>query len=393
MVMAGFTFGRCPRIVFGAGSFQELGVIAGNLGRKALLVTGASSLQASGRLAALLEDLERRSIQHVHLAVQGEPSPELVDTVVREHRGLGIEFVLAVGGGSAVDAGKAVSAMLPLGAPVMDYLEGMGNATHTGVKLPFIAVPTTAGTGSEATNNAVLSRTGPGGFKRSLRHENFYPDVALVDPELALSCPSAVSASCGMDAFTQLLESYVSTRAAPLTDALAWSGMERVRDTLLAVCGERGGDVEARTGMAYAALASGMTLANAGLGVVHGFASAIGSLFAIPHGVVCGTLLAEATRANISCLERMGAKGEEALEKYALAGAMLSGRLDGDVLEGCVILLDTLDAWTEELRLPRLRDYGIKESDIGAILDETSPKANPAALSRMELADILSRRI
>ncbi|MBN2027681.1 MAG: iron-containing alcohol dehydrogenase [Actinobacteria bacterium] len=393
MVMDKFSFGRCPRIVFGAGTFGELGDIAGGLGRYALLVTGASSLRASGRLSALVESLERRSMRHFHLVVKGEPSPELVDKAVREHRGLGIDLVVAVGGGSAVDAGKAVSAMLPLGAPVMDYLEGVGNAAHTGVKLPFIAVPTTAGTGSEATSNAVLSRTGPGGFKRSLRHDNFYPDVALVDPELALSCPPAVSASCGMDALTQLLESYVSVRATPLTDALAWSGLERVRNDLSAVCAEGAGDVEARAGMAYAALVSGMVLANAGLGVVHGFASAIGGLFAIPHGVVCGTLLGEATRVNISHLERTGARGEEALQRYARAGAMLSGWLDCDVREGCGILLDTLDAWTEELELPRLGEYGLKDSDIDAVLEETSLKANPAALSRGELKEILSGRM
>lgn len=393
MVMDAFGFGRCPRIVFGAGTFRELGVIASGLGRRALLVTGASSLRASGHLAALAEEMERRSMRYDHLAVRGEPSPELVDTAVREHRGLGIDLVVAVGGGSAVDAGKAISAMLPLGAPVTDYLEGVGNAAHTGAKLPFIAVPTTAGTGSEATNNAVLSRTGPGGFKRSLRHDNLYPDVALVDPELALSCPPAVSASCGMDALTQLLESYVSVRATPLTDALALSGLERVRDDLRAVCAQGAGDVEARAGMAYAALVSGMALANAGLGVVHGFASAIGGLFTIPHGVICGTLLGEATRANISHLERAGAGGEEVLRRYARAGATLSGWLDCDVREGCGILLDTLDAWTEELDLPRLGEYGLGEQDMDAVLEETSLKANPAALSRGELREVLASRM
>ena len=352
--MTGFTFGRCPRIVFGAGTFREAGAIAGDLGRKVLLVTGAHSLRDSGRLAALLEDLERRSIDHVHVAVRGEPSPDFVDAAVRENRGTGMDVVLAVGGGSVIDAGKAISAMLPSGAPVTDYLEGVGGAVHTGAKLPFVAVPTTAGTGSEATNNAVLSRTGPGGFKRSLRHEDFYPDVALVDPELALACPPAVSASCGMDALTQLLESYVSSRATLLTDALAWSGLERAGGSLPAVCGKGAGDVEARTDMAYAALVSGMALANAGLGVVHGFASSIGGLYDIPHGVVCGTLLGEATRANISCLERAGEKGEEALRRYAHVGALLSGHSSGDVREDCGSLLNTLDVWTEELDLPRL---------------------------------------
>jgi alcohol dehydrogenase len=254
-------------------------------------------------------------------------------------------------------------------------------------------VPTTAGTGSEATSNAVLSRTGPGGFKRSLRHESLYPDVALIDPELALSCPPDVSASCGMDALTQLLESFLSTHASPLTDALALSGLESAHDALPAVCGEKAGDVEARGRMAYAALVSGMALASAGLGVVHGFASAIGGLFDIPHGVVCGTLLAEATRANIARLEREEELGKGALRKYARAGALLSGRDGGDVREECGRLLDTLDAWTEELRLPRLGEYGLKEADIDTVLAGTSLKANPAALSRAELAEILACRV
>lgn len=393
MVVSGFEFGRCPRIVFGAGAFARLGELAASTGRNALLVTGASSLRESGRLDALLADLERRSVSCRHFAVRGEPSPEAVDLAVQEHRGLGIDVVIAVGGGSAIDAGKAISAMLPLGAPVLDYLEGMGTAAHDGTKVPFIAVPTTAGTGSEATCNAVLSRPGPGGFKRSLRHHGLFPDLALVDPELALSCPRRVSAACGMDALTQLLESYLSPRASPLTDALAWSGMERARESLLAACGERAGDVEARAGMAYAALASGLCLANAGLGVVHGFASSIGGLFDIPHGVICGTLLAASVRANVTRLEREGGAGEEALRKYARAGELLSGRAGGGTREGCARLLDVLEAWSEELGIPRLGEYGMKAADIDTVLEGTSLKENPAALGRDELAEILAGRI
>lgn len=390
--MDSFVFSRSPRIVFGRGTFRELGDIVSGFGRRVLLVTGASSLRSSGRLQALRDGLERKSIEFVHLAVEGEPSPDLVDRAVLEHRGVGIDVVLAVGGGSAIDAGKAISAMLPLGTPVLDYLEEVGTAAHDGRKVPFVAVPTTAGTGSEATNNAVLSRVGAGGFKKSLRHENFFPEVAVVDPELALSCPRGVTAACGMDALTQLLESCLSTRATPLTDALAWSGLERVRDNLPAVCGEGADDVGARAGMAYAALVSGLALANAGLGVVHGFASAIGGLFEVPHGVVCGTLLGAATRANIASLQREG-EGAEALRKYARAGVLLAGRENADFREGCRLLLDTLEGWTEALGLPLLGDYGINPSDVDSILAETSLKANPARLNREELADILRSRI
>jgi alcohol dehydrogenase class IV len=391
--MLKFGFARCPRIYFGPGTFRELREIVPRWGRKALIVTGASSFQASGRLEELQGWLDEELVSYFHVAVKGEPSPELVDGMVEEYRGSGIEVVLSVGGGSAIDAGKAISAMLLEKDSVLDYLEEVGGKEHSGRKVPFIAVPTTAGTGSEATRNAVLSRVGPDGFKKSLRHDNFVPEVAVVDPELALSCPTRVTASSGMDALTQLLESYVSPGSSPLTDALALSGMERVRDNLLPACGAGSSDVEVRAGMAYAALLSGITLANAGLGVVHGFAAAIGGLYSIPHGVICGTLLGAAVRANISALRGMGAGGEAALKKYARAGALLSGGEKASVDEGCALLVEVIQRWTRELHLPRLGEFGITSSDVDGIVERTEPKNNPAPLDRRTLRSIILERL
>ena len=232
-------------------------------------------------------------------------------------------MVVSIGGGSVIDAGKALSAMLPLDEPVKEYLEGVGTRKHPGTKIPFIAVPTTAGTGSETTGNSVLSETGPEGYKRSLRHENFIPDIALVDPELTLSCTSLQTAISGMDAFTQLLESFLSTRCNNLTDALALEGILHVRNSLKTAV-SAGDDPEARAGMSYASMLSGIAITNAGLGLVHGFASSIGGRKDIPHGVICGTLMGIVNRAIIERLLKEG-KDPAALEKYIRLGKLLSG--------------------------------------------------------------------
>jgi alcohol dehydrogenase class IV len=394
MVIPSFNFARCPHIIFGSGSFADLPDLANGLGERVLVVTGAHSLQASGRWDLLKEGLDIRSVDFLHLPVRGEPSPQMVDDAVLDFRGSGIGLVMAVGGGSVIDAGKAVSAMLLEGGSVMDYLEGVGKgAQHSGTKVSFIAVPTTAGTGSEATKNAVLSQVGPGGFKRSLRHDNFVPDIAVIDPELALSCPADITSACGMDALTQLLESYVSTTASPITDALALSGLEQVRDNLVPASTTGSGDIEVRAGMAYASLLSGMTLANAGLGVVHGFASVIGGLYPAPHGVICGTLLGEATRANIEWLLKERGTEDESLRRYARAGTVLTGRETEDIQGGCELLVDTIDEWTRILSLPLLGEYGLSTQDIDGIVEETGLKNNPAVLGREELRAILERRI
>ena len=265
-----------------------------------------------------------------------------------------------------------------------EFLEGIGNRTHNGEKLPFVAVPTTSGTGSEATRNAVLSKVGPDGFKKSIRHDRFVPDVAVIDPELMLSCPPEVSAACGMDAFTQLLESYVSTRASPFTDALAYSGISFLTDSLIPVCTTEGKSIEKRAAMAYAALVSGMTLANAGLGVVHGLASPIGGLFSIPHGVVCGTLVGAETRANIEKLRNRAGGSPRPATKYAEIGALLCGKAFREE-EGnpcCDLLIEKIDEWIETLAIPRLSEYGILASDLGQDRPERRQQEQPGRVDR-----------
>jgi alcohol dehydrogenase class IV len=392
--MKPFVFSTIPRLTFGAGAFATLVGILASYGPKSLVLTGRSSFETTGKKRALEDDLNRCGISASFETVSGEPTPELVDSIVRKHRTASPDTVCAIGGGSVIDAGKAIAAMLTLNDTVYGYLEGSEHGlVHNGRTLPLVAVPTTAGTGSEATKNAVLSNVGDGGFKRSLRHDNFVPARAVVDPELALTCPRAVTSASGMDAICQLIESYVSTKANPMTDTLSLSGLEHAAASFLPACGDGAGDVEVRAGMAYAAFLSGVTLANAGLGVVHGFASSVGGMFPIPHGVVCGTLLAECTRVTIARLREAGECGLPSLAKYSRAGEIITGGQPLSVDNGCDALIETLAAWTDALDIPRLGVYGMKAGDIDAVAASTGCKNNPVVLSRDDLSAILESRL
>jgi len=390
-----FSLSRLPRIEFGSGVLAKLPGIARGYGDHALLVTGSDSLKASPFWPGVTAGLRAKGMSWLHLAIPGEPSPHMVDEAVRALRTESIDVVIGIGGGSALDAAKAIAGLLRPGNSVMDHLEGVGpELPYVGPATPFIAVPTTAGTGSEATKNAVLSVQGSEGFKKSFRDEKLVAEVALVDPDLLATCPPAVIAANGMDALTQLLESYVSSRASPLTDSLAWGGMKAARDGLLALYCDAGNSV-ARERMAYAALVSGITLAQVGLGSVHGLAAPLGAFFPIPHGVACGTLVATATRINIETL-RAREPDHPALEKYALVGRLLSkqGQLDEHAAHAA--LIDTLDTWTRDLELPTLAHYGVRPADIPRIVANSrgsSMKTNPILLDDSEIAAILTARM
>jgi alcohol dehydrogenase class IV len=282
---------------------------------------------------------------------------------------------------------------LPLEEPVTPYLEGVGTKSHPGKTLPFIAVPTTAGTGSEATKNAVISKVGRPGFKKSLRHDHFTPLCAVVDPELTLTCPQQITAACGMDAFTQLLESYVSPQASSLTDALSLSGIEHIASALIPASTDQGNDIGLRSALAYGAFLSGITLANAGLGIIHGLASPIGGLVSIPHGVVCATLVGEACRMNIERLRRLRSPDDIMLVKYARLGRILSGARDAGISACCDLLLQNLDEWTRKLSIPRLGHYGIAESDLDALSTQAGQKTNPIHLGLDDIKAILRARL
>ena len=384
-----FSFYRTPEIIFGAGSLERLPEIMSGYGSSVLLVTGSASFQSSHSWDWLKQTCQENKIDLLRASCSTEPSPQFVDEIKDKYQRQHIDAVIGVGGGSVLDGAKAVSAMLGKKDSVIEYLEGVGRKTPNGSKVPFIAVPTTSGTGSEATKNAVISEVGRKGFKKSLRHDNFVPDIALIDPELMQNCPRNITVACGMDAFTQLLEAYLSTKSNEMLDALLLDGLKKVRASFIRSVQE-GRNLEARTGMAYASLISGIGLANVGLGVVHGFASPLGGFFTIPHGVVCGTLIAPATRVNVRRI--MDSNQTTAFKKYARVGRLFS-EVHGESDEYyCNALVEKLEEWSRELSIPFLSDYGITEKDLPKIIELTALKNNPVHLGAAELMEILLAR-
>jgi alcohol dehydrogenase class IV len=386
-----FEFARTPKVIFGNGTIAELPGLAKSYGNDVLLVTGAESFVHSKHGEYLLHTFEMTGVHYHHVSVVREPSPEMIDQTVIRYRDTNIRLVVAIGGGSVIDAGKAIAAMLGRFEPVKEFLEGVGNKDHPGTKVPFIAIPTTSGTGSEATKNAVISQIGLLGFKKSLRHDNFVPDVAIVDPELTLHCPPDITAASGMDCFTQLLEAYISTRATPITDALAFDAIGKIKNALPKAW-RMGQDIEARSDMAYAALISGICLANAGLGAVHGFASSIGGLFIVPHGIVCGTLMASANAVTVKRLKEHNSS-HTALLKYAELGKLFSGEEQKSQFYYIDRFIEILAEWTETMNISRLGKFGIKRTDIDKIVNVTDIKNNPVKLGKDDLAEILETRL
>ena len=296
---AAFEFATAARIVAGAGRAAELpGVLAG-LGSRVLVCTGADPARHDGLLAGLARPAEV-------FPVAGEPTVELARDAVAAAREHGADVVAAIGGGSVIDTGKAVAMLLGNGGDPLDYLEVVGAGQKiTQPAVPFVAVPTTAGTGAEVTANAVLA-VPEHRLKASLRSPLMIPRVALVDPELTVSCPPPVTAASGLDALTQCLEPFVSVRANPLTDGLAREGLRRAGSGLRAAYAD-GGDLAARADMSVCALLGGMALANAKLGAVHGLAGVIGGTADVPHGLACAVLLAPVIEANVRALQAQGA--------------------------------------------------------------------------------------
>lgn len=382
---------RTPKILFGPSQAGTLPVLLKGHGRNILIITGAKSFQQSNAITKLFAILEKEGYRLHFDKIGKEPAPGEVDRIVSRYRQIELDTVVAIGGGSVLDAGKAISAMLPLEGSVRKYLEGVGTNTHSGIKKFFVAMPTTSGTGSEATSNAVLSETGLNGYKRSLRHENLVPDIAIVDPVLTLGCPAEITAASGMDAFTQLVESYLSVKSGRFTNALALDGIGNVHACLYRAVNE-GSDIDARSGMAYAAMLSGITLTNAGLGLIHGFASSVGGYYDLPHGAICGTMMGIVNRYNIEALLRQKSISE-AHEKYGVLGRLFSGRNDKDLSWYMMFVADYIDNMTERLHIRRLGEYGVALSALGKIAESTDHKANPVKFENEQLVEMLGKRL
>ena len=390
--MKSFKAAKTPFLEFGEGSILNIGKYIKNTGAdKVALFTGYSSFRKTEHWDNLCRVIRETGAEIIDFKVGGEPSPDIVDTAAAELKRRGAGAVVAVGGGSVLDAGKAVSAMVMSEGSVKDYLEGVGSRIPDGRKLPLIAVPTTSGTGSEATKNAVISSVGRSGFKKSLRHDNYVPDAAVIDPELIVSCPPEVTAASGMDALTQLIESYVSTGASVFTDSIVSEAI-RIAGRSLEAAVFNGKDPDARAGMAWASYVSGISLANAGLGVIHGIASPAGAYTEIPHGVVCGSLLSEATKYIIAKLLKTD-PDSEGLRKYGEAGEFLTGRKGSSVMERCRILTDHLDFLTDKLGIPGLSSYGFKDDIVNLVAEKSGGKNSPVSLDTDDIRKIIQSRL
>jgi len=374
-----FEFATATRIIFGEGKAATLPELARGFGARPLVVTGASTERAVMLVSALSAET---------FVVPGEPTVELVREGARRAQDTACDVVVSLGGGSAIDAGKAIAAIATNGGEPLDFLEivGKGRAIAA-APLPFIAVPTTAGTGSEVTRNAVLGST-EHEVKASLRSPLMLPRVALVDPELTYGLPPTVTASTGLDALTQLIEPYVSARANPLVDAICVEGIRRVANALRRAYHD-GADREARRDMALASLFGGLALANAGLGVVHGFAAPLGGQWKAPHGALCAALLPHGMAANVAAL-RLRAPQNPALERYAVIARLLTGRKEACAEDG----IDWVHALCLELHIPALRSWGISEGELPGAVEKaaraSSMQANPLPLTGEELLAVLT---
>ena len=382
-----FQIGKIPNLAFGTGAWEKLATIAKSYGKKVLLVTGKSSFVQSDYSSKILDSLAKSDLLVDLVSIDHEPLVDDIDSIVDQHKDNIPDMVVSIGGGSVIDAGKAIAAMFLEEGAIKNFLEGVGDRQPTGKKVPFIAMPTTAGTGSEATKNAVISKMGAGGFKKSLRHNNYIPDYVIISPELAVNCPPAVTAASGMDALTQLVESYISSKSNSFTDMLALQGIEKIFESLETVVFE-GMNVKAREKMGFAAYLSGITLANAGLGVVHGFAQPLGSLFPVPHGVVCGTLMGIANRITLE--KAIEVDNLLLLNKIARLGKLVSNEKNTKDL--AIRFIEYIEELIEKLRIPKLGQYGITESDIDLIIKHTGLKNHPIGLNQSDLERILRER-
>src|SRR6185503_16187312 len=381
--MTRFEFATANRILFGAGTLREIGPIAKGFGHRALIVTGRSLLRSS----TLDRLLEAQGIAWSPLAIAGEPKIEDVERGIQLARGEGCDFVIGFGGGSAIDAAKAVGALTTNEGDVLDYLEIIGRARPlTHAPLPVIAVPTTAGTGAEVTRNAVIAAPAHR-VKVSLRSPHLLPKVAVVDPELTHDLPPGLTASTGLDTLTQLIEPYVSCKANPLIDSVCAEGIRRVARSLRRVF-ENGAEKSAREDMALASLFGGLALANAGLGAVHGFASPIGGMFAAPHGAICDALLPHVMDANLRALRcRQPESAAEA--RYTEIAQMLTGDPEARAADG----VRWIEQLVSALRIPSLKTHNVAERDLDEIVlksqKASSMKGNPVELTTDELRNIL----
>jgi alcohol dehydrogenase class IV len=382
-----FEFATARRIIFGRGTVHQLAPLAAEMGRRWCVVTGASP----DRAAELLDQLRQRDLEITVLAVSGEPTTDSALEGVSRARHSGCEAVIGIGGGSVLDTGKVIAALLTNRGELMQYLEVIGKGQPlSNPSAPYFAVPTTAGTGAEVTRNAVLGSPAHR-VKVSMRSPYMLPTLALVDPELTYSMPPPVTAATGLDAFTQLLEAFVSNQSNPMTDALCREGLQRAARSLPLVY-EDGTNPIAREDMALASLFGGIVLANAKLGAVHGIAGPLGGMYPASHGTVCAILLPHVMEANLAALQSRMPQSPP-LERFTEIARIVTGKTQAEAQEG----VDWIQHLCRKLNVPTLESLGVAKADLQTVVEKSknasSMKGNPVKLTESELMDVLHRAL
>lgn len=382
-----FEFATATRIIFGEGRLREIGELARPFGRNALVITTEGGVDP----IPLIDFLDEEGITSDLFLIRDEPTIDVIKLGTDAVRGAGSELIIGIGGGSVIDAAKAIAAMLTNPGNLTEYLEVIGQGRQlTRMPVPVIAIPTTSGTGAEVTRNAVLVVPDKG-YKVSLRSPLLYPRVALVDPQLTWSMPPQLTAATGMDALSQLIEPYVSLRCNPMADLFCVDGMRRAARSLEEAF-LNGNNAVARREMSMASLYGGLALANAGLGAVHGLAAPLGGMYQAPHGVICARLLAPVMAENVRIL-REKTPDSPILGRYEDVAHLLTGDPSASVEEG-IIWVENL---TQRLHIPGLAAYGLDQNDFGELAEKgmvaSSMKSNPVVLTQVEIQDILVKAL
>jgi alcohol dehydrogenase class IV len=378
-----FEFATATRIIFGPGSVREAISLAASLGRRAMIVTRSTSDRAD----FFIKDIRAQDVECTLFPMQGEPTIPAIIKGVHAAKSAQCEFVIGYGGGSALDAAKAISALLTNPGDPLDYLEVVGRGLPlTQPCAPCMCIPTTAGTGSEVTRNAVLASP-EHHVKVSLRSPRMFPLLAVVDPDLTHSLPAPITASTGMDALTQVIEPFVSISSNPMTDAICRDGIRRAA-RWLPIAYDKGNNAEARENMALASLFGGIALANAGLGAVHGLAAPLGGLYPIPHGVACARLLPAAMEVNLRALN-LRSSDSPAIARYDEIARLLTGNSSATAKEG----IEWVQFMCSRFSVPRLSAFGLQQNDLPVIAaraqKSSSMRGNPIQLTPEEITDIL----
>ncbi|MBN2374263.1 iron-containing alcohol dehydrogenase [bacterium] len=382
-----FEFSTSMRIIFGSGALKEIATVSADMGRQAFVVTGRSSFRAK----PLIDLLNSAGKECVLFPVEKEPTVDIIRSGLKKAKDSGCNFVAGFGGGSAIDTAKAVAVLMTNGGDLFDYLEIIGKGLPlTNPPVPWIAIPTTAGSGAEVTMNSVIASP-EHRIKVSLRSRLMLPSIALIDPELTCSLPPQITANTGLDALTHLMEAYVSNRANPMTDTLCREGIVRSSTSILTAF-KNGNDAQAREDTAIASLFGGLALANSKLGAVHGIAGPLGGMSDAPHGATCACLLPHVIAANVKALQDRLPESN-ALKRYDEIAQILTGNVKAKSEDG----IKWLEDMRRELGIPTLAKYGLKQTDFSALaekaLNASSMQGNPVRLQRDEIEEILLRSL